>query len=1218
MPELVPDGPNIPPPLMNELDDGNVVFFCGAGVSSGTESNLPRFRGLVRHVYEECGATPNNVEKDACRAKELDRVLDLLEQRLVPGRVRTSVINRLSVAPSGCLSLHKALIDLSRTMSGIRLVTTNFDNRFREAGLKQGAVDSAPKLPVPKPHSWSTLVHLHGRILSDPGGSNSGGSDLVLTSGDFGRAYLTERWAARFVTELFRHFTVVFVGYSLSDPVMRYLMDALAAERREGVRLGRAYAFADATADTDTIVVEDSWRAKRVEPIVYDDRDGHRLLRETLIAWAQIRTDPHVRSQIVLNGIKKHPGPIGDRDVERVIWALQDPATTQTLAGAPPFTDEQDYGKTPAWLSEFDKAGLLGRVDRGAVHGDKRQVQLVDDGRLSQGPLEVDNVTAHLATWLARHLHVPQVFAWVVQRGGKVHPHLRLKIRRRLAAQSQLVPRKLRLLWTVLLQTERTGPRRLLFHADQHAVSEIDSEKQRLEEEVVRSLAPRLVVHSGPPSSLRFRSLFNSESAELSPLDVCGHLRLSLGDNEVRHAIKGLLADPDVLSRHAERLTGYLEDAFVLLPDADNVPTDERGDPRSLDRSWIAADCDPDFDRWTYLIDLARDSYLALAKSDPDRASILLRRWASSQSSLFQRLVLHAVTEDQSADLGMAEQLLLGDSGPGIWRRDLLNEVLRFLNKVGLRLPSDLCSSIVDAIHAGPIRNPGTEGDHPDLIRNKKTQLLSELRLSGVELDADSDLLLDGVDLPSDGDFDQRCGVHASRRAEVVDAGASVSLELLEKGTDELAEALEDDPTVTAQIYDLVLRAPSKVGRALRRSAEHDAWPLEPWTRLLWHLSSLRREKEPMVRLENDVAQLLLDAPEQLFRDIGTAASWFVRGMAEDWDKDREPQFGRLWKRAWLNACQGEGLNDANPVDKALNQVAGILAEAALHRLWKYEPKVDGLLPTPVRPYFDTVVADPCGHLGRVMLSSRLNALFTIDPNWTGKHLVPLMDPKCSDEAEDLWAGFAWSPTVGPNLLEAFKEHYLSVLQFEDLRDRTTRALVRLLIAISIDLPKALTEDEIRPIVQALPEESLLVVLRSLKSRLTGEPQERRQAWQDKVLKWLDNYWPKEEISNTGATSEEMIHLMIQCGSGFQDAVSWCLPFLKPIKGHSLYPLCESGHVQDHPDAVLDLLGSAIQQDILEVYQRSILGEILDDLYVSNAEMASDLRFQSLRGVATS
>lgn len=1208
MPELVPGGPDVPPQLMNDLDDERVVFFCGAGVSMGPESGLPDFQGLVEHVYEDCGIP--RPARDA-RPRQLDRELDLLEQRLVRGEVRKSVIERLSAEPRGPLVLHEALIDLSRTTKGWRLVTTNFDNRFREAGLNAKAIDVAPSLPVPKPRNRSTLVHLHGRIprgLDSPG---LDGSNLVLTSADFGRAYLVERWAARFVTELFHHFTVVFVGYGLSDPVIRYLMDALDAERRKGGRVQRAYAFADSTSEA-----EEPWRSISVESIVYDDKSRHRLLRDTLVEWARIRSDPRARSRIVVNGITKLPNPIGDRDVARVTWAVTDPEAARALAEAPPVRDERDFGKIEAWLSEFDKAGLLGRDASHSAHSEGR-VQLVDNGLLSQEPLQVDRVTALLATWIARHLHVPQVLAWVVQRGGRLHPDLRWKIRSSLTESDSSIPSRLRLLWTVLLQAAHTRPRRFVFQAKQHDVAETDFEMRQLEEEVLRSLAPRLVVHSGPPSSLRFQRLLDGDTNRILPIETCGHLRLRVGGRKARYEVQRFLADHDILARHSERLTGYLEEAIALLPDADDVPTDTKGDPKLWVRSWVAASGDFSLDGWTYLIDLARDSYMVLAKSDPRRAAVLLRRWASAQSSLFHRLALHAITENRSSEIGVVEMLLLRGSGPGLWRPDLRNEVLRFLNKVGSRLPQDLLSCIVSAIHAGPTHEPGSEDDQ-ELIRNAKIRFLSELSLSGVELDTNSDSLLEGADQPSDGDFDQRYGVHSSRRAEVVDVLASVPEELTAKGVDELATVLEDDSAGTINIDGLVLRVPTKAARALRRLSKRDTWPREPWMRLLSHLSSLRGEKRPMVRLENYTARLLFDAPDGLLQEVGLSASRLIRGIAEDWDENREPIFSELWKRAWLTAGQSHGLGGDDPVTEALNQATGVLAEAALVRLWEHQPTVRGELPRPVRSYFEIIGKDPCGHLGRVMLTSRLNALFTIDPDWTGDHLLPLLDLSHSEEAMDLWAGFAWSPAIGPNLLKAFKKPFLSVLKHEDLGDRIARGLVSLLIAIGLDLPRALTKEETLAVMQALSEESLVVALRALGRRLTGEPQERETAWNDRVKPWLHDHWPKGQGQNTPSTSEEMIHLIIKCGSGLPDAVSSCLRFLQPTKGRCLLDLEQSEHAQDHPDAVLDLLDTVIHQDVFEAHMRSILGRILKGLAASKPTMTSDVGFRRLRRVAES
>ena len=98
----------------------------------------------------------------------------------------------------------------------------------------------APLLPVPK-NRWDGLVYLHGVLTATP---THGDLDrLVVSSGDFGLAYLTERWAARFVTDLFRNYVVCFVGYSINDPVLRYMMDALAADRLLGESPSEMFAF---------------------------------------------------------------------------------------------------------------------------------------------------------------------------------------------------------------------------------------------------------------------------------------------------------------------------------------------------------------------------------------------------------------------------------------------------------------------------------------------------------------------------------------------------------------------------------------------------------------------------------------------------------------------------------------------------------------------------------------------------------------------------------------------------------------------------------------------------------------------------------------------------------------------------------------------------------------------------------------------------------------
>ena len=284
--QLVANGPDIPLEVLAALEEGTLVLFCGAGVSA--YSGLPMFEGLVHQVYELTAAVPDEDEKKALAKNQYDKVLGLLERRLVPGAVRESVIRILGQPSSGSLETHDALLQLARTNLGVRLVTTNFDRRFLETErVDERSVWRAPTIAVPKAYSWHSLVHLHG-LLTD---MDPRGTDLVLTSADFGRAYLAEGWAARFVVEVFRQFTVLFVGYSVDDPVMSYLVDALAAERGLGQSFRSAYAFAPhgRGKKNSRESAERAWRAKGVEPIPYWQRNDHKLLHQTLRHWATLK-----------------------------------------------------------------------------------------------------------------------------------------------------------------------------------------------------------------------------------------------------------------------------------------------------------------------------------------------------------------------------------------------------------------------------------------------------------------------------------------------------------------------------------------------------------------------------------------------------------------------------------------------------------------------------------------------------------------------------------------------------------------------------------------------------------------------------------------------------------------------------------------------------------------------------------------------------------------
>src|SRR6056297_2105961 len=244
--KLLPDGPDIPDELIAAQEKGDVIFICGAGVSKAAVG-LPLFRELVEAVYGVLGedwslhAAENAVMADGGPLYgQYDRVLRSLERRLTStgagdtsrlrDRMRGAIGDQLQLRKleQGSLDIHSAILELSRDSSSrIRLVTTNFDTLVERAWPRKGPPQSfaGASMPQPKSSGCTGVLHLHGRIADADLDLDE--TDLVLTSAEFGDAYLRSGWASRYVYDLVRAYTVVLVGYQADDPPMRYLLEVL-------------------------------------------------------------------------------------------------------------------------------------------------------------------------------------------------------------------------------------------------------------------------------------------------------------------------------------------------------------------------------------------------------------------------------------------------------------------------------------------------------------------------------------------------------------------------------------------------------------------------------------------------------------------------------------------------------------------------------------------------------------------------------------------------------------------------------------------------------------------------------------------------------------------------------------------------------------------------------------------------------------------------------
>jgi hypothetical protein len=294
---------DIPAELIHAVNDGNVIFLCGAGVSQGV--GLPLFQKLTDDVYASLGESQANeaAERIAYERREYDRVLRSLEKRtLLPGadsRVRAAVADILAPPNGADLSRHLSLIRLSRDRSGRpRLLTTNFDTLFERAAQQASlpcvshAVKSIPRPGSPRDHG---ILHLHGRLADQL--LNLDGSDLILTSADFGDAYLRDGWASQYIEDRMRLNTIVLVGYAAEDAALRLLLETLDADRDRFRDLKDIYAIEKRSDDSASL-----WKAKGIKPLEFPD---YGPIYDTFAEWAKYAMDPAGYSRQRVEGILK-------------------------------------------------------------------------------------------------------------------------------------------------------------------------------------------------------------------------------------------------------------------------------------------------------------------------------------------------------------------------------------------------------------------------------------------------------------------------------------------------------------------------------------------------------------------------------------------------------------------------------------------------------------------------------------------------------------------------------------------------------------------------------------------------------------------------------------------------------------------------------------------------------------------------------------------------
>jgi len=489
---------DLPLELLEAYQEQKLIFFCGAGVSNYGEeidSHYHSFDELCRSVLDRFDLSweyrPSNLAQQLYIQQRYDELLEYMVAQYGSKQLNDFIQQLFTEQPAILeYSQHQTILKLASGVGG-RIVTTNFDTLFTNA--QEQLPESkpfknlyAPTLPIAREEHWeaSSIVYLHGGMED-----TNPKKRLIYRSSCFGQAYITDGWAARFITELVQHFHLCFVGYSINDPIMNYMMQAIKVnEKKHSCRRFVCHVSDSFIAAKEAQAL---FKIKGVEPIAFNTYldmwkildEWHALQQQDIITLCQQEFevfDPNAKTltpeqrYVIQNLITKKEKHFPEtqsayRKVEttsklvQAVTAKQLPIGLLYAIGRIDTLQRMDKNERKRKSQETETDFALFDMLPNLIQPDFKPNGLSQYGHLfSPASQLLHPVACTWVTLICQNIHQPEVLMWVLEQndGGYLAPSLVNQLSIALQfSQHEAMPEGLKKGWELLLLNQRLLPR---------------------------------------------------------------------------------------------------------------------------------------------------------------------------------------------------------------------------------------------------------------------------------------------------------------------------------------------------------------------------------------------------------------------------------------------------------------------------------------------------------------------------------------------------------------------------------------------------------------------------------------------------------------------------------------------------------------------------------------------------------------------------------------
>lgn len=1258
------DGPNVPDELLVAHERGEVLFLCGAGVSM--PAGLPSFLKLTDLAMARLGVREDdpdrrNVERalagdDAVMLPPLDSLFERLKRDYGDLQVEALVTKLLCVPKGADLSLHRAVLDLSRDPHGkTRLVTTNFDPCFESAGAKK-IIHCAPMLPeFHDDYPLEGVIYLHGRV--NGARTRQSTPRLVLGSSDFGRAYLALGWATRFVRAALERYTVVLLGYSADDPPINYLLQGLRSLQSSDIQ--PIYAFAEASRPEAVA----RWRDRRVNAITYERGDArHSGLWDTLKAWAARARDQTAWRTGVLGLAAQNPRALKPHERGQVASLVKNEAGALAFATAKPSPPaewlcvfdaqlryEQECALTLGGEETFDPLEAYGLdddpprkkarsshepaptgIDLLAANAD--DAQHAGAGRLagawSIAPNPLPPRLGYLSGWIASSWLQPATIWWAAGK-DRLHPDLVQRLDVAMLQNKTEAPR-VRSAWALVQQTcaEPVSDR----HWQWHGLAD-EVPREGWSPPVLRSFAaivrPRMTMSRQTWTG--FAPALKEEN--LTPASDAVSFKLSW----FTPSLKTLPQTAEALSaivREVREALRYGTDLHADLRGFDRCNASLRPERRRGERA--LSEADKFFVWYSHLFE-------ALEKVDIAAARAEMAAWPATDNPWFDKLRVWAWERPSLVAPAIAAAGLVSLSQRTFWDGHLQRELLFTLKARWSEFAEADRSRIAARILAGPDRYR-TEEDADYVARKAREPVVMLLWLEQEGCTFSPECI------------EQRDALKATlpewRDSWVTHAAHSMETQVGWVGTKEDFHHVRDLPfgEITSRCAEtegersigsftrldpflgLTKNAPCIALAALSADSRRGQHPVRYWRTLLqsWPDTVAPRATFALgMRIARLPAATLVElrhqAPDWLKQFAKVLDAYRADTSLVVWDAIFAPFAGGEDADSGLVSITEAGVpvdDVAHTLDAAINAPVGTLTQSLIDLIDARKLERGAGFPAPLAMRLSACLAVPGigGAHAAAVTAEHLRWLHYIDPNWAVREIVPRLDLRHA-HAKAAWDGLLHDNRLPVlNLFTLLKPAFLGALKDAAAwRGRDgARQLGRILCAAALASTTKhtfLTHAEARAALQTTTSEVRDAALEQLSYEM-----EHPTGWKKFGRPFLEDIWPRELAVQSPETALKWAEIAAEARSDFPDSVKRlrASPVLVQIEHLDSFVWSMTQPQRDgvalaaaYPRAVVELLAPLVGVRARRIYD---LRKLVDALLTADPSLRDDEQFRKLTG----